>query len=421
MNILLINHYAGSVRHGMEFRPYYLAREWIRMGHKVRIVAASYAHVRAQQPPAELIDSCETIDGIEYQWLRTPSYSGNSAARAINIFAFAGKLLAASKRLAQDFRPDVVIASSTHPFDIYGAGRIARLSKARLVFEIHDLWPLSPIELGGMSPNHPFILAIGAAERRAVKSANVVVSILPATKDYLVGRGMASEKFFHVPNGIDVNEWETSAKTVPEEHRQVIDQLRSQAKFLVCYAGAHGIANALDSLIEAARQTADHNIHYLLVGHGPEKPKLMAKATALNLKNITFLDPIPKASIPDLLERSDALYLSLQKQSLFRFGISPNKLIDYMMAGKPIIQAVAAGNDPVRDAGCGITIPPEHPEALLEAISHLKQLDDDARFHMGQRGHAYALAHHDYRVLAKQFLKAAVDTQPIDAETISNK
>lgn len=410
MNILLINHYAGSLRHGMEFRPYYLAREWIRLGHRVRIVAASHAHVRALQPANEPTGSVETIDGIEYQWLQTPAYSGNSARRAINIFTFAGRLLKASGRLARDFRPDVVIASSTHPFDIYGAERIARLSNARLVFEIHDLWPLSPIELGGMSPYHPFIVAIGASERHALKAADVVVSILPATKEYLVGRGMAPEKFFHVPNGIDVGEWEGDPLPLPPTHASVLKQLKEQRKFLVGYAGAHGTANQLSHALAAALHSKDEQIHFVLVGHGPEKPALITESKRLGLKNITFLDPIPKTLIPSLLSEFDVLYFAMKKEKLYRFGISLNKLMDYMMAAKPIVQAVEAGNDPVRDAGCGVTIAPDEPVALLNAISRLKQTSHSEINAMGQRGRAYALAHHDYRILAKQFLKPIVGT-----------
>lgn len=419
MNILLINHYAGSLYHGMEFRPYYLAREWVRQGHKVRIVAGSYAHVRTRQPANDWSGSIETIDGIEYQWLRIPPYSGNSVARAVNIFTFAGKLFAVSKALARDFQPDVVIASSTHPFDIYGAYRIARLSDARLIFEIHDLWPLSPIELGGMSPHHPFILAIGAAEQRALKVADSIISILPMTKEYLIGRGMAPNKFAHVPNGVDVKEWEGTSGELPLSHTEVLECLRRQGKFLIGYAGAHGTANQLSNVLDAAARSQDDQIHFVLVGHGPDKQALISERDRLGLTNVTFLDPIPKTLVPSLLLQFDVLYFAMKKERLYRFGISLNKLMDYMMAGKPIVQAVEAGNDPVRDAGCGITIPPENPGALLNALGHLKRLDQNEKEAMGQRGRIYALTHHDYRVLAKQFLKVAVE--PSTSDSITNE
>lgn len=144
MRILLINHYAGSPKHGMEFRPYYLAREWVRAGHQVLILAASHSHVRATQPKP----GGETIDGIGYCWYETPAYEGNGLGRVRNIWAFCRQVWKDAEILARDFQPDVVIASSTYPMDVWVARRVAWLAKAKLVYEVHDLWPLSPIEHG---------------------------------------------------------------------------------------------------------------------------------------------------------------------------------------------------------------------------------------------------------------------------------
>ena len=152
MNILLINHYAGSPYHGMEFRTYYMAREWVRQGHKVTIVASSRSHIRAKAPMMggkERMD--EDIDGIHYTWFETPPYEGNGAKRVFNMASFVRRLFKEAGALVRETRPDVVIASSTYPMDIWPARRIARMAGAKLVFEVHDLWPLSPMELGGMS------------------------------------------------------------------------------------------------------------------------------------------------------------------------------------------------------------------------------------------------------------------------------
>ena len=152
MNVLLVNHYAGSTRHGMEYRPYYLAREWVRSGHRVQIVAGSWSHVRARQPDVHGAPVDEVIDGIDYRWLPTPAYSGNGVGRVRNIWAFLSRLWREAPMIVARVRPDVVIASSTYPFDIWVARRLARLAGARLVYEVHDLWPASPVELSGMSP-----------------------------------------------------------------------------------------------------------------------------------------------------------------------------------------------------------------------------------------------------------------------------
>ncbi len=407
MNILLINHYAGSARHGMEYRPYYLAREWVRLGHRVTIVASSESHIRALAPDMRGAPQLrETIDGIDYLWLATPPYRGNGLARVRNMAAFVMRLLKEGGALAARLRPDAVIASSTYPLDIWPAHRIARLAGARLLFEVHDLWPLSPMELGGYSRWHPFIMLLQAAENFACRRADAVVSILPRVRDHLEAHGMAPCKLHLVPNGVDPAEWDGALQALPAALDIRLAALRRQGKFVVGYAGTHGISNALDTLLDAAAQLRGKPVAFVLVGNGPDKPALMQQASALGLDNIHFFDPIPKTQVPALLERFDLAYIGWQRQPLYRFGISPNKLIDYMMAARPILHAVEAGNDPVAEAGCGLTVAPEDPQAVAAGVLSLLALGAQERAVLGQRGRRFALANHTYPVLGRRFLNA---------------
>lgn len=407
MNILLINHYAGSVRHGMEYRPYYLAREWVRAGHRVTIVASATSHLRSQAPVLAGRDRLdETIDGIEYTWLATPAYRGNGAARVRNMAAFVTRLWRDGPRLATAIRPDVAIASSTYPLDIWPAQRIARLAGARLLFEVHDLWPLSPMELGGYSRWHPFIALLQAAENHACRQADAIVSILPEVGAHLEAHGMAPHKLHLVPNGVDPDEWAGDGATLAPELDAALDRLRQEGRFVVGYAGTHGIANALHTLVEAAARLRSHPVAFVLVGAGPEKPALRRLAEARGLDDLHFFDPVPKAQVPALLRRFDLAYIGWRHQPLYRFGISPNKLIDYMMGARPVLHAVDAGNDPVAEAGCGLTVAPEQPQAVADAILAMIALGPDGRAELGQRGRAFALAHHTYPVLAQRFLTA---------------
>jgi glycosyltransferase involved in cell wall biosynthesis len=407
MNILLINHYAGSVRHGMEYRPYYLAREWVRLGHRVTIVASSESHVRTQAPSmAGAPRLMETIDGIDYLWLATPPYRGNGLARVRNMAAFVLRLRKVGTELAAQLQPDVVIASSTYPLDIWPAHRIARLAGARLLFEVHDLWPLSPMELGGHTRWHPFIMLLQAAENFACRRADAIVSILPRVREHLEAHGMAPSKLHLVPNGVDPAEWEAQTSALPDPLDGALRALRRDGKFVVGYAGTHGIANALETLLEAAARLRGQPVAFVLVGAGPDKPALVRQAALLGLDNVHFFDPVPKAQVPALLRNVDLAYIGWRRQPLYRFGISPNKLIDYMMAARPILHAVEAGNDPVAEAGCGLTVAPEDPQAVADGILHLLALAPECRTALGQRGRRYALAHHTYPVLGRRFLNA---------------
>ncbi|TBL70842.1 glycosyltransferase family 4 protein [Paenibacillus thalictri] len=402
MNILLINHYAGSVKHGMEYRPYYMARKWTELGHKVTIVAASHSHLRTQAPRLDGPITREVVDGITYIWLKTPGYEGNGAKRVLNMFAFVSKLLQYGSRLSSQLKPHVVIASSTYPLDVIPAKKIADKAGAKLMFEVHDLWPLTPIELGGISPKHPFMMLLQWAENYAYRVSDKVVSMLPKADSHMVAHGMLPDKFSYVPNGINTEEWDAAEK-IPEDHNTMLKQLRADGNFIIGYVGSHGLANALDYFIQAAPLLRTLPVKLVMVGKGPDKAKLQELAEKLGADNVIFLPPVPKKSVPQLLSRMDALYIGFKRTALYRFGVSPNKLMDYMMAGKPIINALEAGNDPVKESGGGISIPPEDPAAIERAVRQLLDLSEYERRKLGQQAKKYVLQRHDYNVLAKKF------------------
>lgn len=408
MNILYINHYAGSPKYGMEYRPYYMAKKWHEKGHKVRILAASYSHVRSVQPKISKKTS-EMIDGIEYTWYPTPKYEQNGVARVKNILTFLKEVLLDSKNIVNEFQPDIVMASSTYPMDIWIAQRISKLSNAKLIYEVHDLWPLSPIELGGMSPKHPFIQWCQLAENTAYKKSDAVVSMLPKVHEHMKAHGLDLKKLHIIPNGIAEEEWQTDQieSLVEGELKEFLEEMKQQGKFVVGYAGSHGQPNALQFLIEAAKmiETEDESIVFVLVGSGLEKQNLLKLSNKYNLKNVFFFEPIVKTQIPDLLNYFDIAYIGLMSEPLFRFGISPNKLMDYMMAAKPIICAIKAGNDPVTEASCGITVEPENPQAIVDAVLQLKKLSNEERLQIGKSGHDYVKQNQTYSILSDKFLE----------------
>jgi glycosyltransferase involved in cell wall biosynthesis len=406
--ILIINHYAGSPIHGMEYRPYYLAREWVKTGHEVRIVAAGFSHVRSKQPTAEgkpiKFRSVESIDGIEYAWYPAPLYKGNGIGRILNIWAFLRQVWADARRLVTESRPDVVIASSTYPLDIWIARRLARLAKAKLVYEVHDLWPLSPIELGGMSPRHPFIQLCQWAENTAYRDADVVVSMLPKVHEHMAEHGLDLRKLHIIPNGISPDDWQGVGQVITGELAEYIKSSHAHGNLIVGYAGSHGLPNALDTLLDAAKLLMDKPIRFVLVGDGHEKVRLQRRVIDEKMTNVRMFDPIPKTQIPALLFELDITYIGWKRMPIYRFGISPNKLMDYMMAGCPILHSVEAGNDPVADACCGLTVPPESPELIADGLLKLTELSSAERVAMGLRGQTYVKANHTYSVLAQKFL-----------------
>lgn len=402
MNILYLNHYAGSPAHGMEFRPYYLAREWVRAGHQVQMLAADFSHVRSRQPDV----AEQQIDGIAYRWLPTPRYRGNDVGRLRNISAFLRQCWSGASRLVAEFTPDVVISSSTYPMDFWVARRIARQAGATLVHEVHDLWPLSPIELSGMSRWHPFALLCQAAENSAYRHADVVVSMLPKVHAHMAAHGLDLAKLVIVPNGVAPDDWLAEPAPLRDDVQHALDAARAAGCAVVGYAGSMGEPNALDSVLDAAELLRDAPLHFVLVGDGHLREHLAGRVRSEGLSRVSLLAPVTKNQIPALLSQFDIAILTWQRVPIYRFGIAPNKLMDYMMAGRAVLHAVDAGNDPVAEAGCGITVPPGDAAAIAQGLMQLAALPLAERREMGARGRTHVLAHHAYPLLARRFLDA---------------
>lgn len=403
MNILIINHYAGSPKHGMEYRPFYLAREWVKTGHLVRIIASSESHLHQKKPYMTSTATLEEINGIEYIWLKTPAYQGNGLRRVINMLCFLKRLFSEKKEILNNFEPHVIIASSPHPFIFRGAQHIARQTKAKLIYEVRDLWPLSLIEILGMSPYHPLIALMQHEENHAYKKAFKVASLLPKAFNYMSKHGLSSGQFMQTPNGIVADEWNDSTP-LPDEYLRLINAFKIRFTYLVGYAGTHGKPNALSFLINAAKRVEKYNIGFVLIGNGPEKENLITLANKLQINNILFLDATNKVMIPSFLSKMNALYIGWEHQPLYRFGISANKLFEYMISGKPIIHSVKAGNDPVEEAGCGISCLPEDSKSIANAIIKLSTLSVKEHKILGEKGKQFVVNHHDYSILAKNYL-----------------
>lgn len=405
MNILYIDHYAGSPRHGMEFRPYYLAREWLATGHKVRVLASSQSHIRTRQPELNGADRLdEKVEGVDYTWFAGPGYAGNGIGRIRNMLSFLRRLYVEGRSLAEQFKPDLVIASSTYPMDIWPARRIAKLAGAKLVFEVHDLWPLSPMELGGMSRWHPFIMWVQLAEDYAYRHADIVVSILPNVHEHMASRGLDLRKLVYVPNGVAPAAWLGETPNLPEVVSRKLSEIRSSGRAIVGYLGGHGLSNALDEMLRVADAMRGDPVTFVLVGSGPDKPRLVAEANRQGLDHVVFLDSIDKDCVPAMLKWFDIGYIAWQASPLYRFGVSANKLFDYMMAGRVVVQSIGVSVNPIEQSGCGICEAPGDIKAQVDTIRRLLAMSLEEREEMGEKGRRFVIENHLYPVLAKRFL-----------------
>lgn len=399
-NIWIINQYSGSVYHGKEYRSPSIARELVKKGYSVTIISASHSHHFKSAPIINGNYTLKDVDGVKYLWVTTSSYKeSKSYKRLLSMFQFLIKcFFIPLKKLG---KPDYIIVSSPSPLPILNGIYFKKKFNAKLVFEVRDLWPLSVVELGNVSTKSLFIRFLSYIEKTAYSKSDLVVSLLPNAKEYMISQGLRAEKFLCIPNGIDSKLLNTR-KEVPDSITRQFDR----SKFIIGYAGALGIANDLYALIDAAELLKDReNIEFVLLGGGSEETKLRDYADEKELDNIIFPGSVDRGEVHGVLEYFDVCYLGLQKSTLFQYGVSPTKLYDYMAVAKPILYAIDSGNHPVKDANCGIEINTGNPKDIADAILKFYKMDAEKRSQLGINGYNILVDNFTFDKLTEKIIK----------------
>jgi len=392
LNIWLVNHYAIPPSQAGITRHYAFARELLRRGHHVTIVASSFDHVTRRETWLEGGGRWrfEVVEGVPFLWIRTPPYEGNSLARVRNILSFAWSV--GSRLAGQGFeRPDLILGSSPTLFAALAAQRLAARWCVPFVLEVRDLWPESLVALGKVSRGHPLVKVLEGVESYLYRKASGIITLLPNAKRYIADKGGPPDKVFWVPNGVDF-----SLFPLPEPPL-------CSSPFRLMYAGSHGFANGLDTILDAAailqqQGLADHFV-FRMVGDGPQKARLVERARKEKLENVEFFEPVPKKGINGLLAGADAFIATLRASEVYRYGTSLNKIYDFLAAGRPIVFGATGEGDPVSESGAGLVVPPEDPAAMAEAVKVLASKSSEERFEMGRKGRLYVEKHFDIAAL----------------------
>ena len=275
--------------------------------------------------------------------------------------------------------------------------RSAKRHHVPFVLEVRDLWPDSLIQLMGLGERHPLVVVLRGLERFLYRRADLVITLLPGSEKHIERIAGRSVRTLWVPNGIDLS-----------VGPPVTDPVESSQPFTVMYAGAHGIPNALETVLQAAEilERRHFPARFVLIGSGKEKPHLQELARESALETVEFREAIAKSTLMAVLPTADALVITFRATSLYRSGISPNKVFDYMAASRPVLIAVDTPLNPINNASSGITTPPEDADALATAIEELARLPLEQRVQMGRRGRRYVEEHHDMARLASTLASA---------------
>lgn len=399
LNIWIFNHYAVGPNSNGITRHFDLAKYLVKRGHNVTIFASSFNHQALQEEhlkgsSRKYIE--KSYDGVRFIWIKTLPYSKNNWRRVINMFSYSIKSYFIGKKYKEN--PDIIIGSLAHPLAALVGQLIATKRKALFYFEERDLWPQSLIDLGKMSEKNPAIIILNKLETYLYNKASRIILLFDKASRYVESKGVSKDKIIYLPNGVDFNRMIDDI-ILPKTVENTLFKIKG--KIIAVYTGTLGLANNIDSIIDAAKIIKDKNprVHFLLVGGGPQRERLIERTKNEDINNVSFINPVPKKYIYKILSYTHIGLLPLKESPVFKWGISPNKMYDYMAASLPVVLLCDLNDTPVENQNAGIVIKNNFVDNL---VSFFSNVNEDALKEMGKNGQNYVHRHHDWKFLAKK-------------------
>ena len=379
-------------------RGYLIMREFARMGYGC-VIITSDSNQLAEVPRLDQPYLYQEVDGIQLYWVRTMKYAvAKSLRRILSWLDFEWRLWRLPK--GQMPAPDVVIVSSLSLLTVLNGFILRSRYKCRLVLEIRDIWPLTITEEGGFSHWNPLVLGLGFIEKLGYRYADSIVGTMPNLSEH-VAVVLGRAKTTHcIPMGVD----EASLVAGDELPADYVVRYIPQGKFIVAHAGTIGITNALDTMLECAEaMKEDPRVHFLVVGEGDLRTHYQRKYA--HLPNLSFAPRVPKQMVQSVLSHCDLLYFSVHVSEVWKYGQSLNKVIDYMLSGKPVVASYTGYPSMINEAECGGYVPAGDVAALRGELLRYVAMDATQRDAIGQRGREWILANRRYQTLAQNYLR----------------
>jgi glycosyltransferase involved in cell wall biosynthesis len=392
MHILLIHQAFAALDEPGGTRHHELARYLAQRGHRISVIASPVSYLTGTAPRGGTQWVEHQHDGEQITVLRAYTYHAIHRSffhRLVGFFSFMVSSFLIGLKVKD---VDLVWGTSPPIFQGFTAWMLSRLKRVPFLFEVRDLWPAFAVAVGVLH-NRLLIRASEWLERFLYRRADLVVVNSPGFIPHVQARG--AQRIELVPNGADPGMFN------PHDDGAAFRQAHAlEAKYVVLYAGAHGISNDLGVVLEAANLLQDQpEIAIVLLGDGKEKPHLMQRASTMRLQNIHFLDPLPKKEMSTALAAADACIAILKPIEMYK-TVYPNKVFDYMAAGRPVVLAIdGVIREVVEAARAGIPVPPGDAQALANAIRNLAGHRQKGR-QLGLNGRRYVETHFHRATLA---------------------
>ena len=398
MRILYLSQYFPPEAGATQSRAYEMASNWVRLGHTVTMITEVPNHPSGIIPPAyhgKLYER-SPLDGIDVirVWVATSPVK-NFRSRMLFYLSYMVNAFLAGIFLARGHY-DLIYASSPPLFVGGAALALSWLKRLSLVFEVRDLWPESAVALGELR-NPKAISMATRLEEACYKRASLIVVVTEGISQNIQNRGFAAEKLIIIPNGANMDLF----VFLQEERDQIRRELGLENAFVAVYAGIHGVAQGLETLVEAARLLQDQpEVAILLIGDGPEKGKIRALAERYNSPGLRMLDEKPRSQIPAYLSAADVCLIPLKNIELFK-GVLPSKLFDAWACERPVISSVDGEARRILEAAQGgWFIPPENPAALANTLKQIRSQPEICRQY-GKNGRQFTLEQYSRKVQAE--------------------
>jgi glycosyltransferase involved in cell wall biosynthesis len=399
MRIVLISKYSILPQFGAPNRQYFISK-YLSQQPDADVLLIGSKSTLAPVPDFKGLYHSVSDGHLEMVTLTGPVVDpGFNLKRLLSWFVFEYNIFRFRKKI-RAFKPDIVIVSSLSILTFLTGIFLKKWLRIPLVVEVRDIHPLTIIEVGKKSPYNPAILFLKFVEKLGYKNADLIVSPLPNANEHIRTVIKKDFRFFWLPQGVDLKYYEQPKKMLPFE---IIE--RKPGDFIIGYAGTLGKANALDVIFEAAGviQHTHPNIKFLFVGDGPLKDNFREKYK--NLGNIYFVPAVSKIDLQQVFEKVDLVINTWLDIPIYRFGINPNKWIDYMYAAKPILVGFSGKKSIIEEAGCGLVVPAENTEALVKGIIQFSEMTNAELVMMGQRGKNYLVNKLSYEILTADFYR----------------
>ncbi len=322
------------------------------------------------------------------------SKSGINIKRILSMLNFELFLLISTFFTKKSERPDVIIASSLSLFSFCSGVILSKKFNCKLIIEVRDIWPESPILAGKLKEKSALVKILRRIELLGYRKSNGIVATMPKFDLYMQRKYPSiSFNFCHLSQGYDkqVQITESIEYKLPEG-------------FNVCYAGNFDFADKIELMVDSAILLHENkNIHFYFIGNGPMKDVMKFKTN--KFKTITFLDSIPKAKVISFLSKFNLLIMAMRDLQLYDYGISPNKMVDYLLSGKPLLVAYNGYKDILNEVNCGKYIETDNPQLLADTILEFSKMDKNELIAMGKRGKKYAESNMDFEMLSTKLLE----------------